>query len=92
MAKTRHIHKRMSQRGITDRMLEVVSDFGMIQGDKRILDRKNIDALMNSMDCLRKDLLKLRDKGGLVIVEADDMYITAYNIDSYDRTKNRARV
>lgn len=85
MAKTRHIHKRMSQRGITNRMLEVVSDFGTVQGDKRILDRKNIDALMKSMDGLRKDLMKIRDKGGLVVVESDDVQITAYNVDSYDR-------
>ena len=86
MAKTKHIHKRMSQRGITDRMLEVVSSYGTAQGDKRILDRKNIDALMKGMDRFRKDLLKIRDKGGLVVVEANDVKITAYNIDSYDRS------
>ena len=85
MAKTRHMHQRMSQRGITDRMLEVVSDFGVTQGDKQILDRKNIDALMKRMDIFRKDLLKIRDKGGLVVVEVNDVYITAYNIDSFDR-------
>ena len=85
MAKTRHMHQRMSQRGITDRMLQVVSDYGVTQGDKQILDRKNIDALMNGMDRFRKDLLKIRDKGGLVVVEANDVYITAYNIDSFDR-------
>ena len=85
MAKTRHMHQRMSQRGIADRMLQVVSDYGVMQGDKQILDRKNIDALMNGMDRFRKDLLKIRDKGGLVVVEANDVYITAYNIDSFDR-------
>ena len=85
MAKTRHMHQRMSQRGITDRMLEVVSDFGVTQGDKQILDRKNIDALMKRMDKFRKDLLKIRDKGGLIVVEVNDVYITAYNIDSFDR-------
>ena len=78
----------MSQRGITDRMVEVVSEFGMVQGDKLILDRKNIDALMVRMDGLRKDLVKLRDKGGLVVVEADDVCITTYNVDSYDRRRN----
>lgn len=85
MAKTRHLHKRMSQRGITSRMLDVVGDFGVVQGDKRILDRNNIDALMRSMDGLRKDLIRLRDKGGVVVVEVDDVQITTYNIDSYDR-------
>ena len=87
MAKTRHMHQRMSQRGITDRMLEVVSDYGVTQGDKRILDRKNIDALMKGMDSFRKELLKIRDKGGLVVVEANDIHITAYSVDSYDRRR-----
>jgi len=32
MAKTRHIHKRMSQRGVTDRMLKMVSDYGISKG------------------------------------------------------------
>ena len=85
MAKTRHMHQRMSQRGITDRMLEVVSDYGITQDDKQILDRKNIDALMKYLDKLRKELLRIRDKGGLAVVEVNDVYITAYNIDSYDR-------
>jgi len=92
MSKTRHMHQKMSQRGITNRMIEVVSDFGISQGDKLILDKKNIDALMERMDSLRKDLLKLRDKGGLVVVAANDIHITAYNVDSYFRNKNSARV
>ena len=83
MAKTRHIHKRMSQRGITDRMLKIVSKFGMKQGDKRILDRKNLDSLLKNMDALRKDLVRLRDKGGLVGIETDDTQITTYNLNSY---------
>ncbi len=77
----------MSQRGITSRMVEVVSNFGMIQGDKHVLDCKNIDALMNAMDKLRKDLIRLRDKGGLVVVEENDTCITTYNLNSYDRRK-----
>ena len=83
MAKTRHIHKRMSQRGVTDRMLKVVSDYGTQQGDKRILDKKNIDMLLKNMDSIRKDLLRLRDKGGLVVIEANENLITTYNLNSY---------
>jgi len=86
------MHQRMSQRGITERMVEIVSDFGISQGDKCILDKKNIDALLKKMDRFRKDIVKVRDKGGLIVVEADDVHITAYNVDSYDRRKNSARV
>lgn len=87
MAKTRHMHKRMSQRGITERLLKVVSNHGMVQGDRRVLDRKNVDALLKSIDRFRADLLKVRDKGGLVVVESDGSLITTYNLPSYDRRK-----
>lgn len=85
MAKTRHMHKRMSQRGITQRMVSLISEFGVTIDDKQILDRKNIDELLKGMDDLRKDLLKLRDKGGLVVVEANDTLITTYRVNSYNR-------
>ena len=69
MARSRHIQQRMSQRGVTERMLQIVEEFGIAQGDKLVLSTGGIDQLMLSMDKLRKDLLKIRDKGGLVVVE-----------------------
>ena len=85
MARTRHMHQRMSQRGITERMLQVVRGFGVTLGDKQILDCNNIDLLMRELDKLRKDLLKVRDKGGLVLVEDGGNDITSYRVDSYRR-------
>lgn len=85
MAKTRHMHKRMNQRGVTQHMVDLVRQFGVNINDKQILDRKNIDALLNRIEVLHKDLLKLRDKGGLVVVEDNDTLITTYRIDSYNR-------
>lgn len=84
MAKTRHMHKRMNQRGITQRMVDIVSDYGVSINDKQILDRQNIDQLLGGMDVLRKDLLKMREKGGLVVVESNDILITTYRVDSYN--------
>ena len=85
MAKTRHIHKRMNQRGITQRMLDIVSDFGVDDGDKQILDKGNLDLLIKTMDKLRSDFMRIRDKGGLVVVESGGTQITAYRVDSYNR-------
>ncbi len=87
MAKTRHIHKRMGQRAITEVMLDIVSEHGMLVGDKRVLDCKNIDAIIESMDQIRKKLLNVRDKGGLVVVEDQGVQITAYRLGSFDRKK-----
>lgn len=85
MAKTRHMHKRMNQRGVTQHMVNLVRQFGVNINDKQILDRQNIDALLHGINVLHKDLLKLRDKGGLVVVEANDTLITTYRVDSYHR-------
>ena len=86
MARTRHLHQRMNQRGITERMLQIVRDFGVPNGDKQVLDKGHIDLLVQKMDQLRKDLLKVRDKGGLVLVEDAGCDITAYRVDSFRRS------
>lgn len=83
MSKTRHMHRRMGQRGINGRIVEIVSAHGELVGDKVILDMKNIDELLRDMDRLRKDLLRVRDKGGVAVVEDNGSQITTYNLNSY---------
>ncbi len=87
MAKTRHIHQRMGQRGITQRMVDIVMGYGVFIDDKCVLDRCNIDELIKGMDRLRGDLLKIRDKGGVVVVEDGGAEITTYNYNSFNRRK-----
>lgn len=87
MAKTRHMEKRMSQRGITGSMLDVVLRFGVSQGDRIHFGRKAADAALKELDELRKQLLKVRDKGGLVVVEEGGMFLTTYRLDSFSMKK-----
>ena len=87
MAKTKHMHKRMGQRAINQTMVDIVSEHGVLMGDKRVLDSKNIDEILKSMEKMKKDLFKIRDKGGLVVVEENGVQITAYRFDSYDRRR-----
>lgn len=87
MAKTRHIHKRMSQRGIKSRLVDLVSQFGMNQDDKVILSRKNTEALLRALDGLRSQLLEVHAKGGMAVVEQGGNQITTYLLDSYSRKK-----
>ena len=89
MSKTKHLHKRMSQRGINARLVDVVSQYGVKQGDKHMLNRKQVDALLSGIDDLRKVLLKIRDKGGIVVIETDDCQITTYNLNSYNYKKRK---
>lgn len=79
MSRTRHLHKRMSQRGITSRLVDVVSRFGVpINADRIILDRKNTLHLLHHLDRLRADLLEIGKKGGLVVVESNARQLTVF--------------
>lgn len=87
MAKTKHFHKRMGQRGITQVLVDLVRDYGIERGDKATLDRRNIDELLKGVDKFRKKLISLRDKGGIVVVEVGGELITTYRVDSFDISK-----
>ncbi len=87
MAKTRHIHQRMNQRAITSQMLEIVKMFGVDDGDKTILNSKGIDAALDELQKLSKQMQRMRERGGIVLVESGDTEITTYDLDSFKRTK-----
>ena len=87
MSKTRHFQTRMSQRGITGSMLDVVLRFGVPNGDRTVLNNKGIEAAVRELDELRKQLLKVRDKGGLVVVEEGGFFLTTYRLDSFSQKK-----
>lgn len=83
MAKTRHIQQRMSQRGIKEGMLNIVQEFGCWQDDKCILNKKACSSVLEELDLIRKQVIKMQEKGGLVLVQDNGMDITAYRLDSY---------
>lgn len=87
MARTRHLHQRMGQRGVTSRLVDLTSQYGTDTGDRVVLDRKNVEELLAGLEAFRKDLLKIHEKGGLVVIESGEAQITAYRLDSYNRKK-----
>ena len=85
VAKTRHIQQRMSQRGINSEMLDMVQQFGTWQGDKCILNRKACNDVLTELDKVRRDVIKMQEKGGLVLVHDNGADITTYSLNSYKR-------
>jgi Skp family chaperone for outer membrane proteins len=75
----------MSQRGLPKRLLDVVLEFGKANGDKLILNKKATQKVIEEIDTIRKELLKVLDKGGVTIVLDNSALITAYNTNSYKR-------
>lgn len=92
MTRTRHMHQRMGQRGVTSRLVDLTSQYGTDNGDRIVLDHKNVEELLAGMDALRKDLLSIHEKGGLVVIESGEAQITVYRHGSYNQKKKATYV
>ncbi len=80
MKKTKHYEIRKNQRGITDDMVDLVLNFGDTRGDKVVLGKKKVEMAISYLDTLRKNLVKMSDKNGLVVIMADNSLLTTYAI------------
>ena len=78
---TIHGRARMNQRGISKEMIDIVLEFGEYVKDKVILTSKKIKAIIKKVSAeLKSKLLKILDKGGLIVILGDDCsVITVYN-------------
>lgn len=79
MNKTIHIQKRMSQRGITQDMVELVLTHGTIDHDKYVLDRRGASRLLQTLQREAQLVKKILDKGGVTVVSEDNALLTTYN-------------
>jgi hypothetical protein len=84
---TKHLQRRMGQRGITSDMVSLACEFGECQQDRYVLGRDRLDALIAQLATLSSLAKRVRDKGGVVVVEKDGAQLTTYNADSYRRSR-----
>ncbi|WP_431285585.1 hypothetical protein ACQW02_12615 [Humitalea sp. 24SJ18S-53] len=91
MARTQHIGRRMSQRGIKQALVDLTLQFGEDAQDKRVLGRQGLKLLIEQLRDLQRTAMQALDKGGVVVVLADGALITAYDVNSYDRGRTHAR-
>jgi hypothetical protein len=82
------MQQRMNQRAITQAMLDLTKRFGCESGDKTVLNRKSIEAVLKEFKKIEAELLKAKARGGIVIVEDDDTEITAYGLEKYRRDRH----
>lgn len=86
MGKTRHIQKRMKQRAIGQKLVELTLEFGVEYHDgKVILNRQSLQILIKELKAMEQAAQKAADKGGLVVVREGDTLITTYRLDSFKR-------
>lgn len=79
---TRHMRKRMAQRGINRGMVELALAHGRPENDRYVLDRKGALSRVEELQEELRLLKKVVDKGGLVVVADGAALLTTYNFDS----------
>lgn len=86
MCKTRHIQRRMSQRCIREKNIELVKQFGRRDGDKVFFNKKSCQDVVVSLKQLMQTVQKMAERGGMVLVETEQgLQITTYDLNSYRR-------
>lgn len=91
MARTRHIGKRMSQRGIRQTLVDLALQFGEGTDDRCVLNRRGLEEMLRGVREIERTVMRAIDKGGVVVVQADGALITAYNLESFDRRRANGR-
>ncbi len=78
MHETLHINQRSRQRGITKKMIDITLEYGKLKGDKIRLGTRRIKELLRTKGELKSELLKIMDKGGLIVLFSGATLITTY--------------
>lgn len=76
---TKHAGIRQSQRGITSSMVDYVFTNGVEEKDKLILGQKEARQRLDEINQEKRLLLKILDKGGVIVVAQGNAVITTYN-------------
>ncbi|MEA1052495.1 DUF4258 domain-containing protein [Lamprobacter modestohalophilus] len=79
MHATQHIQQRMSQRGVSRDMVQLVLNHGRTEQDKYILGRKEASQRLGVIQRESRLLKKVLDKGGVVVIADGESLITTYN-------------
>lgn len=90
-----HCEMRLNKRGIPKGMVSIALKYGKIQQDRYVLsqrdalkqlerNRQNLNEDLSPHELLQENrwLLKIIDKGGVVVVEDNNCCLTAYNFTS----------
>lgn len=90
MKKTLHLGVRMSQRGLTWEMIELVLEYGVRVRECVVMTRDHAAAMLAELRAISRrgrlaqapppyrPLKQILDKGGLVVVELGGCLVTAY--------------
>ncbi|MBV7488035.1 DUF4258 domain-containing protein [Pseudomonas sp. PDM30] len=79
MHTTHHCKARQSQRGIPLKLIDYVLSHGSLEKDKFVLGLKEAKQRLADLEREKRLLMKIADKGGVVVVAEGETLITTYN-------------
>lgn len=83
MKYTYHLQNRMNQRGISKEMIEFTLNYGSINGDAYITNKKLLQKMIQHLNKQLTLAKRLIDKGGVIVVTNNGSVITTYDYESY---------
>jgi len=88
---TQHAHDRMTQRGLSRRLVDFTRRHGRVEGDRHVLDRNESRRLIDELEEELRLARRVHDRGGVAVVDSGDTLITAYNVTDKPRERQRNR-
>jgi hypothetical protein len=88
---SQHAAQRMSQRGISRRLVDFALRYGRVEGDKHVLDRNESRRLIEALNEELPLAKRVMDKGGITVVAGGDTLVTTYNVGTYARPHRTAQ-
>ena len=82
---SQHAQDRMTQRGISRRLVDFTLRHGRVEGDKHVLDRSESRRLISELEEELRLARRVHDRGGVTVVDSGDTLITAYNVTATTR-------
>ena len=76
---TQHARRRMTERGISRRLVDFTLRHGRIEGDKHVLDRNESRRLIVELEEELRLARRAYERGGVTVVDSGDTLITAFN-------------
>lgn len=86
---TQHAHDRMTQRGLSRRLVDFTLRHGRVEGDRHVLDRNESRRLIDELEEELRLARRVHGRGGVAVVDSGDTLITAYNVTNKPHDRRR---
>ena len=93
VAMTKHGRMRANGRGFSNALIDLIQGHGTWVGERQVLDSRDLRACLDAIDTLRRNFIRLLDKGGgTAVFDEDGRLITIFSPRTYRHSSRTQRV